>query len=180
MTTPLQMQDWPPFLRELKRFDYRPFPVTDDLPHGFYRFRIDLSEWRLRFPDDAPLIYVKAEEIGGMDDDAIADVIRDWWRAHRKILDVFVAIDRSAAELKKEAAREEISKIVVLDARDLDEITTSNAFTHSFQRKITSWYDILDLVPYHLGGHPKRIFGRRVELSRILRHEDANFAVTGI
>lgn len=179
MTIPLRLHDWPTFLRELKRFDYKPYPFTEDLPPGFYRFRVDLSEWHLWFQDDAPLFYIRSEETGRMDDAEIADVIRDWRRSHKNSRDVFVAIDRPAAELKKEVARDEL-KIVVLDSEDLDEVTSSNAFTHTLQRKVTARYSVLDLVPYHVGGHPKRIFGRRVEFSRILRHEDANFAVTGI
>jgi len=180
MTIPLRVQDWPLFLQELKRFDYRPSPETDTLPPGFYRFRVDLSEWRLRFYDEVPLFFVRAAETDEMPDAEVAEVIRDWRRRRRTSQDVLVAIDRPAPELKKEAARETFSKIVVLDAEQLDEITASNGFTHTLQRKVRAWYDILELVPYHHGGHPKRIFGRRTELSRILRHEDANFAVTGI
>lgn len=179
MTIPLRAQDWPPFLRELKRLDYKPIPISDELPPGLYRYRVDFSDWRLRFQDDAPLFYVRAIETN-LDDGAINEVINDWRRRQTTAHDIFVAIDRPAPELKKEATRNSLNKVIVLDSQDLDEVTSSAAFTHALLRKVTSSYDILDLLPYHIGGHPKRIFDRRAEMSRILRHEDADFAVTGI
>jgi len=181
MTIPLRLQDWPPFLRELKHLDYRPTPVSEELPAGFYRYRLDLSEWQLRFEDDIPLFYIRAIEIDGMEDTEIVRVIRDWQIVQRgPQTDILIAIDRPAPELKAEAQREELRKLVVLDSADLDQITRAASFTYAFLRKVTSQYDVLELVPYQFGGHPKRIFDRRAELSRILRHEDADFAVTGI
>lgn len=180
---PLKSQDWPHFLRELKRLEYRPVAVTmENVPDGFYRFRIDLSEWQLSFGDNVPLIYIRASEADETSDEEISGVVKDLRRSGTLTGDFFLVIDRQAPELKREFRSEIGAKTIVLDAGDLDDIasSSSSSFTHAFRGKLTAHYDILDLAPYQIGGRLPRIFDRRVELNRILRHENASFAVTGI
>lgn len=179
MTATLRTQDWPPLLRRLKDHGYVVKSLSSPDASPILRFSVDLSEWQLQFSDETPLFYALSASLPAGDDE-FANTMRDVLRRHNVQEDCFVVTDRDAVELKRELGQTLFPRIVVCDARDQSEVLAAHSVTHALRKVVTSQFELTDLVPYHIGGRDSRFFGRHEELNRILRHEAADFAITGI
>lgn len=179
MTAPLRIQEWPPFLRRLKDQGYGVRSVAPPDGSPVLRFAIDLSEWQLQFSDETPVYYAPSAALSA-DDRELAAVIRDLLRRDNVQQDCFVVTDREAPELKQELGRTLFPRIVVCDASDQADVLAAQSVTLALRKIVTSQFELLDLVPYHIGGRDSRFFGRHEELNRVLRHDEADFAITGI
>lgn len=175
MNLPLRAQEWPPFIRRLKDHGYHVKSMSAD--GEVLRFSIDLSEWQLCFSDDTPLLYLATLPD---DDGEAAEFVRDVVRANSVRQDSFVIVNRNTPELKRELGRSLFPRIIVCDAADQQNILSQHSVTHALRNVITSQFKLIDLVPYHIGGRGSRFFGRHEEMNRILRHDEADFSITGI
>ncbi len=175
MNPPLRTQDWPPFVKRLKEQGYRLRSIAAD--GNVLRFSIDLSEWQLCFSDETPLLHLAAIPD---DEDEAASYVRDVVRATGVRQDSFVVVNQNVPGLKRELARSLFPRIVLCDASDQRNILAQQSITHALRNVVTSQYKLIDLVPYHIGGRGSRFFGRHEELNRILRHDEADYSITGI
>jgi hypothetical protein len=176
----LRFQDWPPFLRAMRDEGYRPRPVPFDGPTGLYRFAVNVAGWKLRFPDDVPLFYASEVEISNVTDFDLLDIVRDAFRKNRLAQDAFLLLGRNACVIKEEFAKALYPKIIVIDPSDQQSISRAHSFDRALLTLVVGRYKLTDLAPYHIGGRATRFFGRKTELNRILRHDDANYLITGI
>ena len=54
------MKAWPEFLQQFEAHQYAVRPATQTR-QGYELFMVDLSDWKLRFSNKTPLIWVKAD-----------------------------------------------------------------------------------------------------------------------
>ncbi len=172
--------DASPFLCKLQEL-YRISPLTQSgPPTGTALFLLDLEEWRLRFSAQTPLIWVSevketADDLAGR----LTDLARSrGWRDR----DCLVVLDGPGPELKERLEPQDYPRLVVLDSEDQERILTSPAFTNALQDLMALRLPLSHLAPYQISGtvHGSGFFGRQHEITRILGHEKASFAILGI
>lgn len=178
-----EKEPWPDLLQRLSDLKYRIRRPGQKTVAGYELFLVDLSEWKLRFPDRTPLIWAKAEvaeyrpalELA----ESLQDVARQQGWRHR---DCIVLLDGDGQELKAQTSVQYFPRFVVVDEIDQRKILGAHSFTGALLDFICEQVPITGLAPYEISGpvEGSRFFGRGREIDKILRQEGTNFAVLGI
>lgn len=175
----------PKALPELVRF------LTDDL--GFrlrmhdrasdYEFYlIDLSEWKLRFSDRTPLVWVKAEQLEAMSAEELVASIRAFifsqYFQHR--LTILVVEGRSRGLL--EVLKLQIPYCALLDEDNIRQVITRPASDRQLLDLLCAQLPLASASPYEISSPVtgSRFFGREYELRTILNHPETNYAIVGV
>ena len=149
---------------------------------GYQVYLVDLSDWKLRFSDRTPFIWVRAADIAALDSrgllQSLLDVIKTRDLADRNPV---VLLDGPGHDLQA-AFRSTFMPILVLDQDAQDAVRGSRRPTAELLERLTAQIDLALLVPYETSKPVtgSRFFGRESEVRRILQHCDSNFAIMGI
>jgi hypothetical protein len=149
---------------------------------GYQVYLVDLSEWKLRFSDRTPFIWVRAADIAALDTrglvQSLLDVVKSRDLADRNPV---VLLDGPGREIEA-AFRSSFMPILVLDQEAQDAVRASRRPTAELLERLTAQMELSLLVPYETSKPVtgSRFFGRESEVRRIAASTDGNFAIMGI
>ena len=174
---------WPPFIQRLKELKYRVLPLGWKRRDAYKLYLVDLSDWKLRFSEQTPLIWVKAETARHLSAQELMGSLKDVAREHRwQHRDGLILLDDDRQEFRELTARQYFPRFVVIDAADQRRILEARSFTAVFQDLILDQVSLSNLAPYQIGAPVvgSRFFGREREIEKILTKHDTNFAIMGV
>lgn len=181
MITQGKTKGWPPLLALFhEQFDYSVELTGQSL--GFNTYSFDLSSWKLRLPEDTPVVWLKREDFNSLGARGLADSLHDivreqnWYR--RIILILLDAVDK---ELR---ARLEgsLENFVIVDQDDQLQVAHSRRPTAELMQLFVNQISLTALSPYEVASPVvgNRFFGRAYELRRILSTQETNTVILGI
>ncbi|RME50833.1 MAG: ATP-binding protein [Caldilineae bacterium] len=179
---PQKPSDLPPFLDHLAR-DLRMRVRTGRRSAlGFDIFFVDFSDWKLRFSDRTPVIYVSAADVASMDGRALAESLADVIRVENLAERNPVVLVEGDGAVLRAYFRANYLPAVVLDAGDQERVRTSRRPTAELLDCISPQLALALIAPYETSKPVtgSRFFGREYDIRRILYAGDANFAVMGL
>jgi Cdc6-like AAA superfamily ATPase len=149
----------------------------------FELYLIDLSDWKLRFSDRTPLIWIRAEAGGRFAAVELFESLRDvahgqGWQ-HRQCI---ILLDAGGADLKEQTATQHFPRFVVVDAIDQQQILAARSFTGSLLDLVCEQVPISILAPYQTSAPVtgSTFFGREREIAKILTQSETSVAITGV
>lgn len=173
----------PDFLQQLEAHKYTVREADPKVLQGFELYLVDFSDWKLRFSDKTPLIWVKAELLAQLSDQQLLEGLQDvanqqGWR-HQVCL---VLLEGDVVELRRRTAERYFPRFLIIDAAQARSVSTPHRFTAALLDLVCDQISISNLAPYHIGGgvEGNAFFGREREIDRLLRQGNACFAVLGI
>lgn len=175
-------ETWPEFLQRLNEL-YRVRRLGQKTAAGYDLYLVDLSEWKLRFSNRTPLIWVKAEDAESLTASELAESLKDVAREHGwRHQDCIVLLDGDGVALKDQVASQYFPRFVTVDAADQQNILAARSFTGTLLNLICEQIPISNLAPYQTSApvEGSGFFGREREIGRVLRHPEISFAIMGI
>jgi Cdc6-like AAA superfamily ATPase len=146
-------------------------------------YLVDLSDWKLRFSDPTPLIWVRSEAGERLPAvelvESLRDVAREQGWQHRQCI---ILLDAGGADLKDQASTQHFPRFVVVDAEDQRHILAARSFTGSLLDLVCEQVPISILAPYQTSAPVtgSAFFGREREIARILAQAETSVAITGV
>lgn len=173
----------PRFLEQMSNLGYH--LAQPEVKHlaGYDLYWVNLAEWKLRFSDRTPLIWVSAELHQQLSlvhlVESLQDVVRQQQWQHYECL---VLVDGDGLALKARTAKSYFPRFIVIDAADQQQIQAAHSFTGALLDLICAQVPLTSLSPYQVGApvEGSSFFGRQREIDKILRKVETNFAVVGI
>jgi len=174
-------KDWPRLLKMLH--DELGYTVREGKSAlGYELFNVDLSSWKLRLPNRAPVIWVKTKDLDSVSAQhvmqSLADVVRER-NLSRQI--VLVLLDGNSYPLLKHKTSMNYN-LVLVGAEEQKNVVQSRRPSGELLDLISAQVPISYLSPYETRAPVtgSRFFGREQEISRILANPDSNHAILGI
>src|SRR5512137_507475 len=174
-------QEMPDFLQFLENSLGHPVRLHEEVL-GYDLYFADLSDWKLRFSDRTPFIWVKAADVDALPPRELAqsltDVLRTRGLAERNpIVLVQGPGDDLLAQLKRS-----LLNVLVLDQAAQAAVRESRRPSGELLDRLSAQIDLSLLTPYETSKPVtgSRFFGREFEIRRILQGADSNFAIMGI
>ena len=174
-------QEMPDFLQFLENSLGHPVRLHEEVL-GYDLYFADLSDWKLRFSDRTPFIWVKAADAAALPPrelaQSLADVLRTRGLAERNPI---VLVQGSGEELGTQLKRSLLS-VLVLDQAAQAAVRESRRPSGELLDRLSAQLDLSLLTPYETSKPVtgSRFFGREFEIRRILQGADSNFAIMGI
>ena len=178
---------WPDFLQRLR--ELMPIRHLERRRSNDYEpYLVDLSEWKLRFSERTPLIWVKAGPAHSLSAQQLRDSLRELatvegWQQR----ECLVLLDGNGKELRSQTSRQYFPRFVIIDADDQDKLLSARTFSestflNSLKDIVCEQVPIRSLSPYQVSAPVtgSRFFGREKEVNQILRMSDASFAILGV
>jgi hypothetical protein len=181
MTTQGKTKGWPLLLNLFyEQFNYDIEFTEQSL--GFNTYTFDLSSWKLRLPEDTPVVWLKREDFANLGTRGVAeslnDVVRErnWYR--RTIL---LVLDNPGQELRARL-ESSLENFVLIDQNDQHRVIHSRKPTSELMKLFVNQISLTALSPYEVASPVvgNRFFGRRHELRRILDTQETNTVILGI
>ena len=149
---------------------------------GYDLYLVDLSDWKLRFSDRTPLIFVKEADLAEMSARDLAQGLTDLVRAQSLAERNSILVVEGPGDALKEQLRATYQPLLVLDATDVRAIRESRRPSGELLDRLAPQLDLSLLTPYETSKPVtgSRFFGREFEVRRILQTPDSNFAIMGI
>jgi len=149
---------------------------------GYDLYLVDLSDWKLRFSDRTPLIYVKESDLAEMSARDLAQGLTDLVRAQSLAERNTILVVQGPGDALKEQLRATYQPLLVLDETDVRAIRESRRPSGELLDRLAPQLDLSLLTPYETSKPVtgSRFFGREFEVRRILQTPDSNFAIMGI
>ncbi|UCH95041.1 MAG: orc1/cdc6 family replication initiation protein [Candidatus Aminicenantes bacterium] len=173
-------KEWPEFVQGLNKY-YTVHTRGWKTTAGYKLFLADFSEWKLRFSNPTPIIWVNAEaaELRPAELlESLQDVAREQGWRHGECI---VLLDREEQGLKSLAANRYLPRFVIIDSNDQHDILEASSFTNDLLDLICDQVPISDLAPYEISKPVTgtRFFGRSSDIQKVIMKSDTNFAVIG-
>ena len=174
-------QQMPEFLQFLETDLGNPVRLHEEVL-GYHLYFLDLSEWKLRFSDRTPVIWVTASDLATMSPRELAqslvDVVRSRSLAERNPI---VALAGPGAELQA-LLKTAYLPLLILDQDAQRAVRESRRPSGELLDRLSAQLDLSLLTPYETSKPVtgSRFFGREFEIRRILQSNDTNFAIMGI
>ena len=174
-------QEMPDFVQFLETALGRQVRLHEEVL-GYHLYFTDLSDWKLRFSDRTPVIWVGEADLAAMSArelaQSLADVVKTRALAERNPI---VAVQGSGQELRAYLKTSSLP-LLVLDREAQTAIRESRRPTGELLDRLSSQLDLSLLAPYETSKPVtgSRFFGREFEVRRILQGSDSNFAIMGI
>lgn len=149
---------------------------------GYSLYFLDFSEWKLRFSDRTPVIWVTENDLATMDPRELAqslgEVVRSNSLAERNPI---VMLQGDGAELVAQI-KTLFLPILMIDQADQQAVRESRRPSAELLDRLAAQLDLSLLTPYETSKPVtgSRFFGREFEIRRILQGGDTNFAIMGI
>jgi hypothetical protein len=149
----------------------------------FELFLVDLSDWKLRFSDRTPLIWVRSEArdrlLAPELVESLRDVAREQGWHHRQCI---ILLDAGGTDLKDQVSTQYFPRFVIVDAEDQDNILAARSFTGSLLNLVCEQVPISSLAPYQTSAPVtgSTFFGREREIARMLTQSETSIAITGV
>lgn len=149
---------------------------------GYHVYFIDLSDWKLRFSDRTPVIWVGENDLASLAPrelaQSLADVIKARGLAERNTIIALQGPGQALRQLFQAA----FLPVLVLDAEAQQAVRDSRRPSGELVDRLTCQLDLSLLAPYETSKPVtgSRFFGREFEIRRILQANDTNFAIMGI
>ena len=174
-------KEWPVLLTFLKdELDYKIRPGNRVL--GYHLFYVDLSSWKLRFTNHAPMVWIKRSDCEEYTPHQLLESLQDVVREERfGRQTVLVHLDGDAELIRKHISNQ-FHNFVILGTEEQQKIIHSRRPTGELLDLISNQIPISYLAPYETTAPVtgSRFFGREFERDRILSNPDSNFVVLGI
>ena len=177
----MMQKDWPTvLLRFQEELGYK---VQEENPVlGYSMFLIDLSSWKLRLSNRAPVIWVRTKDLTGVSVQhimqSLADVVRERNLVRQIVL---VLLDANSSHYFRYKSGLDYN-LVLIGAEEQKNVLKSRRPSAELLDLISAQVPISYLSPYETRAPVtgSRFFGREHEISRILSNPDTNHAILGI
>ncbi len=149
---------------------------------GYHLYFVDLSDWKLRFSDRTPVIWVAEGDFSAWGPrelaQSLADVVRTRNLAERNPI---IVVEGPGEELQSQF-RLAFLPLLVLDRQAQQAIEGSRRPSGELLDRLSVQLDLSLLAPYETSKPVtgSRFFGREFEVRRIFQGSDSNFAIMGI
>jgi hypothetical protein len=149
---------------------------------GYHLYFLDLSDWKLRFSDRTPVVWVGESDLAALAPrdlaQSLADVVRTRNLAERTPI---VLLQGPAGELQWQL-QTAFMPLPLLDQAAQQAIIGSRRPSGELLDRLCAQLELSLLVPYETSKPVtgSRFFGREFEIRRILQGGDSNFAIMGI
>jgi hypothetical protein len=149
---------------------------------GYDLYLVDLSDWKLRFSDRTPLIFVKESDFAAMSPRDLAQGLADLVRAQSLVERNPILVVQGPGDDLKQQFRATYQPLLVLDEVDVQAVRESRRPSGELLDRLAPQLDLSLLTPYETSKPVtgSRFFGREFEVRRILQTNDSNFAIMGI
>jgi hypothetical protein len=174
-------QEMPEFVQFLETALGRQIRLHEEVL-GYHLYFTDLSDWKLRFSDRTPLIWVSEADLAAMSArelaQSLADVVKTRALAERNPIVLLQGPDQELRAYLKTSSL----PLLLLDREAQAAIRESRRPTGELLDRLSSQLDLSLLAPYETSKPVtgSRFFGREFEVRRILQGSDSNFAIMGI
>lgn len=174
-------QQMPEFLQFVEADLGHPVRLHDEVL-GYHLYFLDLSDWKLRFSDRTPLIWVTESDLATLSPrelaQSLADVVRARGLAERNPI---VALPGPGAALQA-LIKAACLPLLILDQDAQQAVRESRRPSSELLERLSAQLDLSLLAPYETSKPVtgSRFFGREFEIRRILQSNDTNFAIMGI
>ncbi len=145
-------------------------------------YRVDLSEWKLRFSPVSPVVWVDEEVAGAMSPRELAQSLIDVAQQRGLMGRNPIFLLPEAGEAIRERFKAAMMPLLVLDKSAQQAIMASRRPTGELLDRLSAQVEISLLAPYETSQPVtgSRFFGREFELRRITQGGSSNFAIMGI
>ena len=163
-------QEMPDFLQFMENPLGHPVRLHEEVL-GYDLYFVDLSDWKLRFSDRTPFIWVKAADVEALPPrelaQSLADVLRTRGLAERTPI---VLVQGPGEELRVQLKRSLLS-VLVLDQAAQAAVRESRRPSGELLDRLSAQIDLSLLTPYETSKPVtgSRFFGRESEIRRILQ-----------
>lgn len=178
-------QQMPDFLQFLDGLGHRVMLHKEVLNYDLYF--IDLADWKLRFSDRTPVIWVDEDDLAAMGTQelaqSLAEVVQAQSLAERNPI---VMLPPGSApgfgDALRKVFRTAFLSVLVLDQPAQQAVRESRRPSGELLDHLAPQLDLSLLTPYETSKPVvgSRFFGREFEVRRILQSSDTNFAIMGI
>lgn len=173
-------KEWPEFVQSLNKY-YRVHTRGWKTTVGYKLFMADFSEWKLRFSNPTPIIWVNVEAAQHSPQEQIEslqDVAREQGWRHGECI---VLLESEERGLKSLAANRYLPRFVIIDAKDMQNVLSARTFSIALLGQICDQIPSSQMAPYEISKPVTgtRFFGREFEVNKIIKKFDTNFAVIG-
>lgn len=144
-------------------------------------FFVDLSDWKLRFSDRTPFIYVAETHLALLEPHELAQRLTDIVRTGGLYERLPIILVQGRSSDLREHVRSSFFPILILDQEDQDAVRNSRYPRGELLDRLSAQLPLSLLAPYDTSRpvHGSRFFGREFELKRILQGGESNFAIMG-
>jgi len=149
---------------------------------GYNLYFIDFSEWKLRFSDRTPVIWVTEGDLAAMEPRELAQSLVEVVRSQSLVeRNPIIMLQGPGAELAAQL-KPLFMPILLLDQADQQAVRESRRPSGELLDRLAAQLDLSLLTPYETSKPVtgSRFFGREFEIRRILQTGDTNFAIMGI
>lgn len=149
---------------------------------GHHIYFLDFADWKLRFSNRTPVIWVGADDLAALSPRDLAQNLADVVRT-RSLTDrnPVVLLDGPGEALAAQI-RATYLPLLVLDSAAQRAVRESRRPSAELLERLSAQLDLASLTPYETSKPVtgSRFFGREFEVRRILQSADSNFAIMGI
>jgi len=149
---------------------------------GYDMFTVDLSEWRLRFSNRTPFIWVKRADLQDRTPQDIVQSLQDVMRERGIRRDyLIVLLEAPRATLAPHISNPQ-HRLLLIGTEEQERILHSRRPSGELLDVILAQMPIALLAPYETSAPVtgSRFFGRSYEIARVIGNPDSNFLVLGI
>jgi len=149
---------------------------------GYHLYFADFSDWKLRFSDRTPVIWVGENDLAAMTARELAQSLADVVRTRSLVERNPIVVLQGPGEELRSYLKTSSLLILVLDRETQAAIRESRRPTGELLERLSGQLDLGLLTPYETSKPVtgSRFFGREFEVRRILQSNDSNFAIMGI
>lgn len=148
----------------------------------YHVYFVDLSDYKLRFSDRTPFIWVSAPDLAAQSGRELVDSLVDLVRARNLAERNPVVLLEGPADDLQAALNGLMIPILVLDRTAQEAIQASRRPGNEMLDRLSAQTDLTLLTPYETSKPVigSRFFGREADVRRIVASSDGNFAIMGI
>jgi len=174
-------QQMPEFVTYLESSLNLPVRLHDEVL-GYHIYFVDLSDWKLRFSDRTPVIWVGEADLAAMAPRELAQSLTDVVRTRNLVERTPIILVQGPADALRASFKTSFLPVLVLDQAAQAAVVASRRPTGELLDRLSLQLDLSLLTPYETSKPVtgSRFFGRELEVRRILQSNDSNFAIMGI